>query len=147
MLPLRGMRLTGTFVIIHNLKLDGECRKIAKFFVISKAFNLSTWRLIINRIYIYIYRQNVNALQLKYMVIHTNNKLLRNFPIMKYLSCAVLFLALFASCGKGKKCYECIVTNVDGTKWKDKSCKENLMNKQYADANGNPLQTVCYELE
>lgn len=85
------------------------------------------------------------------MVIHTNTKPLLRFSMVKYLSCAVLFLLCFSSCKKDEtdKCWRCTVYSdyVGGTVlFKEESCRENLYNKQYADANGNPLQSYCEEL-
>lgn len=71
----------------------------------------------------------------------------RNFTNMKIVFILSLFLTVSLSCNKNKECWECEVTNIDGSKWKDKSCTENLYYKQYADANGNALQTHCYKLE
>jgi hypothetical protein len=67
---------------------------------------------------------------------------------MKVLSLVIL-LMIFTGCKKDNtdKCWECEVTRFDGTKFKEKSCTENLYNKQYVDQSGNALQSNCYEVE
>jgi len=67
---------------------------------------------------------------------------------LAWLYVALMFLFLvwaITSCNKvlGKTCWECEITRVDGSTYKDNICTENGDAPQIQDGNGNDLGSYC----